>query len=86
MSKSEKTDESPGKYGSKASNILLLMSGSIACAKASSLISEWSKRGHKVRVACTRSVAEFVGPSSLQGLGAETVFDNVFEFTIEVTP
>ena len=31
------------------SNILLLMSGSIACAKASTLISEWTKRGHKVR-------------------------------------
>ncbi len=59
-------------------NILLLMSGSIACAKASSLISEWTKRGHKVRVACTRSVAEFVGSSTLQGLGAEAVFDNVF--------
>lgn len=54
------------------------MSGSIACAKATSLISEWTKRGNKVRVACTRSVAEFVGPSTLQGLGAELVFDNVF--------
>jgi phosphopantothenoylcysteine decarboxylase/phosphopantothenate--cysteine ligase len=59
-------------------NILMLMSGSIACAKASALISEWTKRGHKVRVACTRSVAEFVGASTLQGLGAEMVFDNVF--------
>jgi len=59
-------------------NILLLMSGSIACAKASSLISEWTKSGHKVRVGCTRSVAEFVGLSTLQGLGAEVVFDNVF--------
>ena len=60
------------------SNILMLMSGSIACAKASSLISEWTKRGHRIRVACTRSVAEFVGHSTLQGLGAEMVFDNVF--------
>jgi len=59
-------------------NILLLMSGSIACAKASSLISEWTKMGHKVRVACTRSVSEFVGPATLQGLGAEMIFDNVF--------
>ena len=62
----------------KYKNILLLMSGSIACAKASSLISEWTKSGHKVRVGCTRSVAEFVGLSTLQGLGAEVVFDNVF--------
>jgi len=59
-------------------NILLLMSGSIACAKASTLISEWTKQGHQVRVACTRSVSEFVGPATLQGLGAEMVFDNVF--------
>jgi len=61
-----------------APNILLLMSGSIACTKASSLISEWTKLGSKVRVACTRSVAEFVGSATLQGLGAEQVFDNVF--------
>ena len=59
-------------------NILLLMSGSIACSKASSLISEWTKQRSKVRVVCTRSVAEFVGHSTLQGLGAELVFDNVF--------
>jgi len=59
-------------------SVLLLMSGSIACAKASSLISEWSKKGHKVRVVCSRSVTEFIGHSTLQGLGAELVFDNVF--------
>ena len=70
MSKSDSTRAGP--------NILLLMSGSIACAKASALISEWTKRGCKVRVVCTRSVAEFVGHSTLQGLGAEMVFDNVF--------
>lgn len=60
-------------------NLLLLMSGSIACAKATGIISEWSKRGGKVRVVCSRSVSEFVGAASLQGLGAELVFDNVFE-------
>ena len=75
MSKSKQTGSEP--TGAKP-NILLLMSGSIACAKASSLISEWTKQGSKVRVACTRSVAEFIGPATLQGLGAELVFDNVF--------
>ena len=63
----------------RPSNILLLMSGSIACAKASSLISAWTRKGFKVRVACTRSVAGFVGPSTLEGLGADMVFDNVFQ-------
>jgi len=62
----------------KSPNILLLMSGSIACAKASSLISAWTKSGSRVRVVCTRAVTEFVGHSTLQGLGAELVFDNVF--------
>lgn len=75
MSKSELEETKPAAL---RPNILLLMSGSIACAKASSLISEWTKQGCKVRVACTRSVAEFVGHSTLQGLGAELVFDNVF--------
>lgn len=75
MSKFEKNGMHPGR---QPANILLLMSGSIACAKASSLISEWTKRGHKVRIVCTRSVKEFVGPATLQGLGAEKVFDDVF--------
>jgi len=82
MLKSEIAGKQPGKRPGKpvnaTANILLLMSGSIACAKASSLISEWTKRGCKVRVACTRSVAEFIGPATLLGLGAEMIFDNVF--------
>ena len=78
MLKSETAGRSTLKDIRSTSNILLLMSGSIACAKASSLISEWTKQGHRVRVACTRSVGDFVGPATLQGLGAETVFDNVF--------
>lgn len=71
-----KSDITPG---GKAANILLLMSGSIACAKASSLVSEWTKKGHQVKVACTRGVGGFVGRSTLEGLGASQVFDNVFE-------
>jgi phosphopantothenoylcysteine decarboxylase/phosphopantothenate--cysteine ligase len=78
MLKSEESAKHPGADIVSAANILLLMSGSIACAKASSLISEWTKQGHKVRVACTRSVAGFVGSATLQGLGAEMVFDDVF--------
>lgn len=79
MSKSEHTvRHGASAVNVPAVNILLLMSGSIACAKASSLISDWTKQGRAVRVACTRSVGEFVGASTLQGLGAEMVFDNVF--------
>jgi phosphopantothenoylcysteine decarboxylase/phosphopantothenate--cysteine ligase len=78
MLKSEAAGKPAHMRAGKTFNILLMMSGSIACAKASTLISEWKKQGHRVRVACTRSVAGFVGPATLQGLGAESVFDNVF--------
>jgi len=58
--------------------ILLLMSGSIACAKASALVSAWVKAGHEVRVACTRSVSEFVGHATLEGFSGHPVLSDVF--------
>lgn len=60
-------------------NILFMMSGSIACAKATSLVSEWVKRGHAVKVACTPSVEQFVGHATLEGLSGQPVFGNAFE-------
>ena len=60
-------------------NILLMMSGSIACAKATSLISAWVKQGHAVRVACTASASQFVGRTTLEGLSGESVFDDTFQ-------
>ena len=59
-------------------NILLMMSGSIACAKATSLISAWVKQGHAVRVGCTASASQFVGRATLEGLSGESVFDDTF--------
>lgn len=60
-------------------NILLMMSGSIACAKATSLISAWTKRGDSVRVACTPSTQHFIGTSTLEGLSGRPVFADTFE-------
>jgi phosphopantothenoylcysteine decarboxylase/phosphopantothenate--cysteine ligase len=54
------------------------MSGSIACAKASALISAWVKQGHEVRVACTRSVTEFVGNATLEGFSGHPVLADTF--------
>ena len=59
-------------------NILLLMSGSIACAKATGLVSHWAKQGDSVRVACTRSVANFVGAATLEGFSGQSVLDDAF--------
>jgi phosphopantothenoylcysteine decarboxylase/phosphopantothenate--cysteine ligase len=58
--------------------ILLLMSGSIACAKASSLVSAWVKQGHDVQVACTRSVAHFIGHATLEGFSGHPVLGDAF--------
>ncbi|MDZ4730368.1 MAG: bifunctional phosphopantothenoylcysteine decarboxylase/phosphopantothenate--cysteine ligase CoaBC [Xanthomonadales bacterium] len=60
-------------------NILLLMSGSIACAKATGLVSAWVKAGHAVEVACTRSVAKFVGHATLEGFSGRPVLGDAFE-------
>lgn len=60
-------------------NILLLMSGSIACAKASGLVSAWAKAGHAVEVACTRSVAQFIGHATLEGFSGRPVLGDAFE-------
>ena len=58
--------------------ILLMMSGSIACAKATGLISCWRKKGHEVKVVCTISVFEFVGKATLEGLSDHSVISSVF--------
>ncbi|KAA3650940.1 MAG: hypothetical protein DWP95_00935 [Proteobacteria bacterium] len=59
-------------------NKLLLMSGSIACAKATGLISAWVKTGHRVKVVVSPSVKEFVGHATLEGLSGHPVLSDTF--------
>ncbi len=58
--------------------ILHLMSGSIACAKATGLTSAWVKAGHEVRVATTASVRQFVGHATLEGFCGHPVLSDAF--------
>ncbi|MCB1583689.1 MAG: flavoprotein [Marinicella sp.] len=58
---------------------LLLMSGSIACAKATGLISNWVKQGDEVKVVCTESTLNFVGIATLEGLSGQKVMTSTFE-------
>lgn len=60
-------------------HILFMMSGSIACAKATGLVSAWRKAGHRVRIAATASVPNFVGRATLEGLSGEPLFEDTFE-------
>ena len=58
---------------------LLLMTGSIACAKATSLISEWVKQGDEVKVVCSSGTLNFVGLATLEGLSQQKVMTSIYE-------
>lgn len=49
-------------------NILLKMTGSIACYKACDLISRLVKQGHQVQTVTSAAAEKFIGPATLEGL------------------
>ena len=61
-----------------ASNILFVLSGSIACYKACDAISQLVQRGHRVRTVATEAALRFVGAATLEGLTREKVATDLF--------
>ncbi len=61
-----------------ASNILFILSGSIACFKACHVISRLVQKGHHVRTVATEAALKFVGPATLEGLTREPVATDLF--------
>ncbi len=68
----------PSPISTESRHILLMMSGSIAAAKASELISRWRQAGHRVRVMVTPATLHFVGMATLEGLSGEPVLADTF--------
>lgn len=60
------------------SNVLFILTGSIACYKACDAISRLVQRGHRVRTAATASALRFVGAATLEGLTREAVATDLF--------
>ncbi len=60
------------------SNILFILTGSIACYKACDAISRLVQRGHRVRTVATASALRFVGTATLEGLTREQVATDLF--------
>ncbi len=60
-------------------NILILLSGSIACYKACTVISRLAQAGVTVQTVATPSALRFVGAATLEGLSGRPVFTNLFE-------
>ncbi len=61
------------------SNLLIILSGSIACYKSCEVISQLVQRGHRVRVVATTGALRFVGAATLEGLTGEKVRSDLFE-------
>jgi len=61
-----------------ASNILFILTGSIAAAKACTVISGLVQRGHQVRTVSTAAALRFVGPATLEGLTGEPTFSDLW--------
>lgn len=60
-------------------NILLMMTGSIACYKTCDLISQLVKNHYRARVVASSSALKFIGPATLEGLTGEKVYSDAFE-------
>ncbi|OFZ15441.1 MAG: hypothetical protein A2Z20_12130 [Bdellovibrionales bacterium RBG_16_40_8] len=60
------------------SKILVGLTGSIACYKTCSLISQLVQEGHEVRVVATPNALKFVGEATLEGLTKQTVLSDNF--------
>jgi len=60
------------------SNLLVILTGSIAAAKACDVISRLVQRGHRVRCVATEAALRFVGPSTLEGLTGAVPLTDMF--------
>lgn len=62
-----------------SANVLFLLSGSIACYKACTVISRLAQSGVTVQTAATPAALRFVGTATLEGLSGRPVFTDVLE-------
>ena len=60
------------------SNLLFILTGSIAGFKACETISQLVQRGHRVRTVATKAALQFVGPATLEGLTGSPVLTELF--------
>jgi len=60
------------------SNIVFVLTGSIAAFKACEVISRLVQDGHRVRTIATESALRFIGPATLEGLTGEPVATDLF--------
>lgn len=60
-------------------NIVVALTGSIACFKACSLISSLVQAGHSVKCISSKGALHFIGKASLEGISGNKVLSDTFE-------
>jgi phosphopantothenoylcysteine decarboxylase/phosphopantothenate--cysteine ligase len=60
------------------SNLLVILTGSIAAYKGGEVVSRLVQRGHRVRCVATPSALRFIGPATLEGLTGSPVLSDAF--------
>lgn len=60
------------------SNLLFMVTGSVAAAKACDALSRLVQRGHRVRCVATPSALRFIGPATFEGLTGTPVLSDLF--------
>src|SRR3954467_7982038 len=64
---------------SRSPNVLFLLSGSIACYQACTVISRLTQSGVTVQTVATPAALRFVGAATLEGLSGRPVFADLWE-------
>ena len=65
-------------------NIVIMLTGSIACYKACDLISKLIKENYKVRCVATEAALKFIGVATLEALTGQPVHTGMFEAQMNI--
>lgn len=63
---------------SNSKNILIILTGSIACYKACAIISKLKQKDHNLKIILSPSSLEFIGRATIEGLTGEPPFTDMY--------
>ena len=68
----------------KQANVVLMLTGSIACYKSCELISRLVKEGHSVRCVATEAALQFIGAATLEALSGNPLQVGMFDAKMNI--
>lgn len=64
-------------------NIILIVTGSISAYRSLDICRGLAKKGHSIRVICSKGATEFINPNAFHYLGAEKVYSANDDFNLK---